>query len=280
MSTSWLSKWNQTFAENKQNNCNSVEKCSHINRILFVLEYYDSWCKEIGKIDINLYEIINNKLENYGNKHLINDFNHILKTHQTDDEFEFIDKTINQNNHCKIKQCNKLKRNERDRSKQTNDLYFNIQDVKQIHLLQCFDKIHVALCHAFDLYRARKIEKSNVNYDVEDSKYDYNELCSKTLIDTKRENISHFRGANQLNLNKFCSHTQTLNTMDDIKEEKKQEHYANIVQFEESVGKTQSLIYSYGINFWDYGCKEFKDYFDEGQHGWFVIPKYENMKEE
>ena len=144
------------ITEQQQN----VKFCYCIDRLTFILQYYKRWLKNrqinprrhshgdiqqlISKYNHRMCDFINS-LSNYSNIQLINDFNHILRYHSSNNELEEIMMNLKQamggcNN---ISQCTCMIRNNRNRDRDENrpykmKIYFGYKDNKELCTQQIF----------------------------------------------------------------------------------------------------------------------------------------------
>ena len=137
----------------------------------------------------SIYEYINNKFEkgSYSNCDLLNDFNHCLKYHDSDEDFEFCYNNLISLicKECDINQCLMIKRNYRNRinlgtsqniDKRT-DIYFG-DDYKEINIQQILDKIHCFYYHSYQMgFRLN----ANIKLSVWDQNDDDNDDNDKSL---------------------------------------------------------------------------------------------------
>eukprot|EP01084_Bolivina_argentea_P031584 58465_1 len=124
------------------NACDAKEasKCGSIHRIGIILSYYNKWLKlkQKDKLKYGMYEFIHSGIQlypfrvktkseskddtprfTYSSLKLLEDYHHILYDHDGEDDLESIsDYLLHEylsNTICKPRQCQKLKRNNRDR---------------------------------------------------------------------------------------------------------------------------------------------------------------------
>eukprot|EP01084_Bolivina_argentea_P291733 501416_1 len=159
-----------------------INKCSSLNALVATLQFYDN---------------------NYSNKKLIkqlydkfiddilNDFQHILMKHNH--QFHEIYNHIFKNN--LLSQCNeplkcdKLKRNQRDRSREKNDEKYNIDNTSNelMFLTDTMDSIHSYFLHSYHMgFRL------NINNDKNNS---FSSI--KNLLNSKRKQLQNIRGGNK-----------------------------------------------------------------------------------
>lgn len=161
------------------NDCESVETCSSINRILNCLHFYQL-------LNEAQYHNLLKKLSDSEYPHLINDYNHILTKHIGDqkslsesrEEYEAIYKQISRFKalrECSIETCKRFTRNNRSRETTKlftdNDNDLNINDNTESAMLKFYvetlDTIHCHLIHSFDCgFRLHSSDLYQVKYDL------------------------------------------------------------------------------------------------------------------
>eukprot|EP01084_Bolivina_argentea_P047660 87843_1 len=135
--------------------------CPCFDRIQYILKYYDKWCDKMNENCEyeSIHQYINEQLICYHRIALLNDYNHILRYHKSNDtHLEFM---VNKLGKCNISICNKMKRNQqKNRGRKLNysanicsDLYFGITDPVEVSCIDTLDRIHCSLYHSFDLFR-------------------------------------------------------------------------------------------------------------------------------
>eukprot|EP01084_Bolivina_argentea_P267082 453270_1 len=113
--------------------CNgNLEQCLHLSRLTKIInQYINGNIKHIQTINITM---------------ILNNFIHLLQTHDTNSNFESIANTFG---FCDIMNCKIFVRNYRIR--QTNELITDENHDKYIVYKQILDKIHCFYCHCFDI---------------------------------------------------------------------------------------------------------------------------------
>ena len=190
-----------------------------------------------GKEDSkNMYDYINSKVEkgSYSNQDLLNDFNHLLKYYDNDDDFEYI-----YNNligaickECDINQCLMVQRNYRNRINlandfhidKRNDMYFQRNNVvdsdypeedenednsKEINIQQILDKIH---CYYYHSYQMGFRLNTNIKLMISDADNE-DESKSNKPKSSRNVDIYQFLEEDNLDENEEVDDTTLTNTL-------------------------------------------------------------------
>ena len=152
--------------------CDKVTECVKMQVICAILRGYQTFItqqqQEEGKSDRENYELDEMILEFYeeGKEKigLVNDFNHLLTCHSSEfeDVYNLLVARIYDGKPCDLKQCESIKKNQRDRNKECTDLYHSTEN-NEIVLQQLLDRIHCYFLHTFDIgYKTTKEEIENI----------------------------------------------------------------------------------------------------------------------
>eukprot|EP01084_Bolivina_argentea_P112642 200880_1 len=145
-------EWKTTISDsdmkdmNDKDICESADQCCCLNRILSISKCFSLWVH--CKLKRKTFMEIMNEILSYNSTDLINDYHHCMTYHD-----KYVSTTVNvMNDKCDMKQCDMFSRNYRNRctSKESNNrskLYYNIENVQDIVLLQALDTIHCYLYH-------------------------------------------------------------------------------------------------------------------------------------
>eukprot|EP01084_Bolivina_argentea_P306170 529013_1 len=111
---------------------------------------------------LNTYKLCYNENldENIDNTNLLNHFNHLLFDHSAEFD-EIYDELIKLTNPCIVTTCLMIKRNNRNRHRINQEMYFG--DVKNVVTQQMLDRMHSYYFHSFDIgYRLQQTEKKYI----------------------------------------------------------------------------------------------------------------------
>eukprot|EP01084_Bolivina_argentea_P212724 361540_1 len=236
----------------------AISECVGINRIRLLLKLcYE--CKDDSFIHIQ------NKLNGqYTMLQIINDFVHVITEHLGDDNFENIYLYLNIK--CDLAKCITIKRNQRNRMRNTTNenVNINVNDRVRVDII---DQIHSYLLHSIDTgYKLTKTEKnaiSNTESKQTDDNDTINHLFLKTAetLNEKRKRFRNIQGTQmRINHSKFVTKKQNKN--DEINY-----IHDDIVDTD---NKAAPLIYSfsYCFNYWQ------KD------NRLYIEQKYDSLKDE
>eukprot|EP01084_Bolivina_argentea_P118358 210015_1 len=200
----------------------SVQDCSFVAQLVKVIDGYTSY----GSIATD---------ERCTDRELIktlNDFHHILSAHDNEKDFTFITNALGV---CNLDECDKYRRNTRDRCLISN-IDHNIPTVAT----QILDKIHCHYFHSFNIgFKLKRSEKAYIlehnDSEINDEKkcvdaYDTIAYKMQSLINLKQK-----LRTNVINL-------ERINPMNKINKFKMQLH------------ETKDVTYDYGVRYfyWDY----------------------------
>eukprot|EP01083_Nonionella_stella_P303163 1048355_1 len=111
----------------------SIQQCKHLVRLATIMRKYNS----------NI--IINDDQYRLYIVNLLDDFNHLLGKHSSDDDFEYIHQQIDRL--CDIRTCKPMKRHHRDRRSRSDEL----QIKQRSFCTEVMDKIHCHFMHCYDI---------------------------------------------------------------------------------------------------------------------------------
>ena len=155
----------------------SIKDCKIWLRINHLLQYYEQLTSEQeSSAIIPIYEYMQNNLNGYDIPNLFEDWHQCKLWHlKNNDDIEWIQKQLK--SHCEhdSKQCQIMRRNQRDREKEEFDLNNNEEiDIKNIILNDKLDSIHSFLFHS--MQRRRKYARFG---DIDDEKKEIPEYDDK-----------------------------------------------------------------------------------------------------
>eukprot|EP01084_Bolivina_argentea_P278507 475825_1 len=199
-------------------NCESIEQCGAINRIIKYL---------------NEYQNNNAQFQNANYPYLTDDFNHVLIKHLTENhrtitrnkEFESIHNYIMTKVHpCNLENCHIYIRNNRNRETEnilSNDSTESHRKLDKYYKykLETMDTMHCFLIHSFDTgFRIRTdVFTANDSIKQKDSSNELhtNDTMTKlyTYLKTKRELVQNIRGTERSNNTKFVTNMNAQNEM-------------------------------------------------------------------
>eukprot|EP01084_Bolivina_argentea_P113517 202281_1 len=260
-----------------------LSKCVYLQRLRNILQAYHIFSSDQAKNNININNIFP---KSYNNTNLLNDYNHLLFRHSSDDEFECIYNilisTIN-DEICPISSCLLMRRNYRNRST-LNNQHMKLQqlycenDDKDIVKQQLLDRIHSYYFHTFDIgFKLKKIDKINI-------------LRANVKDDDNKESVNDsVYDINVININQ---HIQQQSKYTTFNPNNKFSSNLSFLEFDANVKN-----YSYGYRYYYWKCYEKNDNTTEPASqlesfsqqlanknsrlcDWFVPKKYENFKEE
>eukprot|EP01083_Nonionella_stella_P084152 232891_1 len=273
--------------------CDSVENCAYLQRLCKALQFYQSNKESNHKAFLNYFSSQHYDL-------LLTDYHHILNHHleqksliDTQHEFELIHNTIIRSiDHCSLDQCNKFKRNNRNRSKLKVDP--SLTDAKIRFYTDTLDTIHCYFVHSYDIgFRLKSDQiktddtqrndaKQSDDEDMDESNLykDHQMEQFKRILQEKQKHLRSIRGTNRMQHNKFLTKMESDTEPKPIKSETE-------TKSEKETERANDTTYSFGHRhyYWDY----FKDNDETERSGanegypykyWYIVKKYSSLKTE
>ena len=157
-------------AQSLQYECkNAISTCLAAHRLSQILITYNKFKNDPKSVKFtSMYQYINDKLEAYNNKALLNDYIHLINDHQSNEQFEAVyDYLIsNMDQPCNPTTCGNIERNNRDRSNEYDSnvrmALYHSEETQEVNVQQILDKVHCYWLHTFDFgYRLKRTEREN-----------------------------------------------------------------------------------------------------------------------
>eukprot|EP01084_Bolivina_argentea_P038902 71914_1 len=210
-----------------------LESCQPLKRVEALLNSYKLWLSSMSSSKQNANDISNMLCDDkYNICELLNDFNHLIHTHNNDYHFEIIQKMLCDKFACNTKKCDLLMRNNRDRSnmnhtRKREKLYYGYTDNRNVTFIQELDRIHCYFAHCYDIGMQLTLkEKLFILYS--DKQNNEIKLYQKTvpikddkllktlsIIQSKAAKLNELRGSTRHEKSKF--NTIVFMKSDDVK---------------------------------------------------------------
>eukprot|EP01084_Bolivina_argentea_P188780 324867_1 len=194
----------QTSCDNSLMNCFASERLCKI-----LIKYHEFKIHPESVPFSNMNECINKLSNAYNNRTLLNDYIHLLTTHNSNKDYENIYKYFvsEMTNKCDVISCNFFSRYQRDRSRDYDlnirQQLFNTSETKEINTQEIIDRIHCYWLHTFDLgYKLtskelqeistkdeKEIEKTNNDIQLTNC-IDYELIYRQKIIRNKRRRFA------------------------------------------------------------------------------------------
>ena len=298
----WFSK---SSIKSKCKSTIDIEKCSCINRIGIVLQFYQRSLyendKQNGKLKNmtskkhSMYNLLYELLPNYSTVKLLNDYHHIMYNHTVSNgDFEifynYICTKYVQSQLCSIKTCKSFHRNYRNRSlyfKQSEYtenraiLYNGFTDAQEIYITKLLDRIYCFVLHSIDCgYKLTQKELTQIQTNIKAYNNGYNENdvnYNREIIDNELKATLDVYNEKTLQFKNMDSHQKLQNNGNN-------EVILNVDRFTTKIGQdddddekkmeenTIQTAYSFG-----YAYKYWKNY---ENNKWYIPSKYKNLKTE
>ncbi len=248
---------NEALFEDIQCLCKSATDCSCVRRIQILLQLYND---NMNKSQSQFINIINKSInDKYKIDDILNDYIHIIHTHS--DNLEEICNKFNI--HCKLDNCNGLRRNRRndinESNKKNNHNEIGIDDMVMIDIL---DQIHSYLLHSFDTgYKLTKDERGAVMEEHKDNDAEFAFTKMTKLLTEKRQIFDKLYG--KQNNSKFVTKThekgdEEINIfIPEMNTDETETEIENKTELEgddaaELEGDSSNIVYSfsYRFNYW------------------------------
>eukprot|EP01084_Bolivina_argentea_P305625 527997_1 len=270
------------IAPEDSSNCD-LSKCFSLKKILKTLSAYDEFSHQSTSQDnvpekkLNLDDVLDGK----DIISFINDFHHMLTSHENEFEDVFEQFAIHRTEtaKCTVPNCLMFQRNYRNRKISSNafeakTMYFNREVVEDVVNQQLFDKVHCHYLHSFQIgYKLCRDDKKKVASNIDNCDLKENESIDR------HSNDQIVRSMHQLIKNKKCNEY-------------------NVAPSKFVITDERWLKYSVGMKYfyWDYYKNNqervdpatkvpFDDNYIEANQGFvlqefYVESKYKNLKEE
>eukprot|EP01084_Bolivina_argentea_P291285 500608_1 len=153
------------LVQNRHDYCDQNTKCIHLQNFVKIMNEY---------MTDNIMTCITNMNEQSLSS-IVNNYLHLLHEHDDDYQFEFIKEQLNE---CELGNCNKFKRNNRNRMyKQTQTKYGKEIEFRKV-CMKIMDKMHCYFCHCFDIGNRFKIQQKKL---IENSKFNLDCLVNQQI---------------------------------------------------------------------------------------------------
>ena len=243
------------------------DDCKSLEKIIQILSQYEQWLYNEANKDINcISNVLNKSFASYAKRNLIHHYQHIKD----------MGYNMSMNNILctrSLSNCIPFSRHRRDNHDNYEQLYFT-KDIKEILIQKMLDQIHLYLYHPL----------SDRKSDDKQSKDDMNRFGTNkqsTFMDQNEEikyNDQH-QEEQQNNIdideeeeNKYDNDDEEQEEEEEEKKDEEEEKNESKPYLSVDIVDLEKDAYSFGQQFfyWDY----YRD------HKWFILPKYDNFKDE